>query len=88
MGRDVGGPKENWILRLVGCKVLWVEERVPAPCTPQGVRTSDDVVYGSLELITRLLGFETLGPRLKRTEWLLGGSYACHNWPWETRRRK
>lgn len=47
-------------------------ERIPAPCTPQGVRTSDDVAYGSLELIHGLLGFEALGPRLTLTGMLRG----------------
>ena len=44
----------------------------PAPCTPQGVRTSDEVVYGSLELIIRLFGFGALGPRLRQTGMLRG----------------
>lgn len=44
-----------------------MEEMVPAPCTPQGVRISDDAVHGSLQLITGLLGFGASSPTLRQT---------------------
>lgn len=60
------GQRSRWTeeelasLRFGGWKVPCVDNVLSAPRTPQGVRISDDAVYGSLELTIELLGFGAL----------------------------